>query len=140
MRISGAWRVHDDQIARPTFWGEMLDASGRWIEVLFAADCGADRTVFTRDVFEKLGVAPSDGRQALIGLGGLDESFVFQSVPRMRRSDGALVHFRGEFAASTHDGLDMCLLGRDISNHFALIIDRPGDTVGLLSRGEIYQA
>lgn len=33
-----------------------------------------------------------------------------------------------------------CLLGRDITNHFALVVDNPANAVCLLSRGEVYHA
>ncbi|MGH9553321.1 MAG: hypothetical protein ACRD3W_28325 [Terriglobales bacterium] len=36
--------------------------------------------------------------------------------------------------------LDMSVLGRDITNLLALVIDHPGDAVCLLYPGEIYQA
>lgn len=139
MRISGTWRLCDDDVARPTFWGEMMDASGRWVEIPFLADCGADRTVLSSDVFEALALDSAVSDQSMVGVGGSSDALEFQSVLRMPRSDGVMVHFRGQFAAGAAAALDMSLLGRDITNHFALVIDRPGDTVCLLSRGEVYR-
>lgn len=36
--------------------------------------------------------------------------------------------------------MDMSFLGRDITNLLTLVVDRPGDAVCLLSRGEVYHA
>lgn len=59
----------------------------------------------------------------------------------MFRADGVPIHIRGPFnAVGAGSELDMNLLGRDITNHFALVVDRPRDAVRLLSRGEVYQA
>ena len=102
MRVSGVWRLCDDEITRPTFWAEMCSASGEWIAV---------------------------------------RAFEFPSVLRMRRADGVTIHFRGRFAAWVDPtALDMSVLGRDITNLLALVIDRPGNSVCLLSWGEVYQA
>jgi hypothetical protein len=140
MRINGVWRLCDDGITRPTFWGEIVGASGHWVEIPFTADCGADRTVLSSDAFRALAFDPVRGGQAMVGVGGKSESLEFRSVLRMCRSDGVMVHFRGDFAAGADDDFDMSVLGRDITNHFALVIDRPQDTVCLLYNGEVYQA
>jgi hypothetical protein len=90
MRIEGVWRLCDDGVMRPTFFGEI---------------------------------------------------FEFASVLRMRRNDGAAIDFRGRFAAAASPSvIDMSVLGRDITNLLALVIDRPRDTVCLLYPGEVYQA
>ena len=47
--------------------------------------------------------------------------------------------FRGRyFAVPEPEALDMSVLGRDITGLFALIVDRPGDLVGLLSQRHRY--
>ena len=57
----------------------------------------------------------------------------------LRRKDGTGVLFRGTFAAFTLlESLDMSVLGRDITNLFAVIIDRPGDVVCLLGQRHRY--
>lgn len=75
----------------------------------------------------------------MVGIGGTSEISEFPSVVRMRRTDGVMVHFRGNFIVGPPT-LDMSFLGRDITNNLALIVDRPSDTVCLLSRGEVYHA
>lgn len=47
--------------------------------------------------------------------------------------DGGEALFRGIFATAVDDGtLDIAILGRDITNLFAVVIDWPGDAVRLL--------
>lgn len=140
MRISGAWRACDDETFRPTFSAEVKDAQGDWLEVLLLADCGADRTVFSSDVFSALAFPPIPADNAVAGVGGTSGACEFSSVLRMRRSDGTPVSFRAKFAGLIESSsLDISVLGRDITNLFTLVVDRPGDSVCLLSRGEIYR-
>ena len=47
--------------------------------------------------------------------------------------------FRGQYAAVTlPESLDMSVLGRDITNLFAVIVDRPGDFLALLGQRHQY--
>ena len=58
----------------------------------------------------------------------------------MAREAGQTVLFKGQFAAFTDAAaLDISVLGRDITNMFALIVDRPQDAVCLLGRGQQYK-
>lgn len=119
----------------------MLGESGQWIAIPFLADSGADRTVLSIDAFESLAFTRTRSDHAMVGIGGSAEAFEFSSVIRMRRDDGVIVHFRGRFAATADPiALDMSVRERDITNLLALIVDRPSDTVCLLSRGETYHA
>jgi hypothetical protein len=52
---------------------------------------------------------------------------------------GNRVVFRGQFAAVTDAAdLDMSVLGRDITNLFAVVVDRPGNLVCLLGQQHCY--
>ncbi len=54
--------------------------------------------------------------------------------------DGQKVTFGGEFAAFTQDeALDMSVLGRDILNLFAVIIDKPDDAVCMVRQRHGYR-
>lgn len=44
MLIHGLWHLCDDGITRPVFRGEVLAGDGAWVQVVFLADIGADRT------------------------------------------------------------------------------------------------
>jgi len=141
MRIDGAWRLCDDGATRPVVWAEAQAANGTWLQLAFLADCGADRTVLSADAFASLGIGPQPAQVQISGIGGATDSVVFDSRIRMRRNDGQTVLFHGQFAAATTTtSLDMSVLGRDITNLLALIVDRPSNIVCLLSKGEQYTA
>lgn len=141
MRVEGTWHFCDDGVTRPIFWAEVLRADGQWSEIAFLADCGADRTVLSQAAFAGLGIAAQKCPDWVTGIGGKTEPIVFHTQIRIPRDDGVALSFRGQFAAVLDSSaLDMSLLGRDITNHFSLVVDRPNDTVCLLSRGEVYHA
>ncbi len=103
-------------------------------------DSGADRTVFSADILEALQLQPLASPAQLAGVGGVSPSVGMQTQIVFFREDGSRVTFRGQFAAFTEvAALDMSVLGRDITNLFAVIIDRPGDVVRLVGQGHRYR-
>jgi len=115
-------------------------ADGSQVKVWFLADTGADRTVFSADVLRELNVQSTAPTLQLEGVGGQAASVVVDTTIEMDRDDGVPVHFHGRFAAVTAPGmLDMSVLGREITNLFAVIVDRPGDVVCLLGAGHHYE-
>ena len=138
MRINGFWSVCDDGVVRPVIRGEIQAADGSWVVAEFLVDTAADRTVTCAAVLAKLGLSPLAAPQ-LGGVGGSTATVQIDTSLRMKEISGAKVVFRGRFAAFTDlVALDMSVLGRDISNLFAVIADRPGDTVCLLSAPHVY--
>jgi hypothetical protein len=106
---------------------------------LFLLDSGADRTVFSADILHKLGIQPNEASQDLQGVGGRAASVVLATSIRMIRETGDPVIFTGEFAAFTDPkALDMSVLGRDLTNLFAVIVVRPQDIVCLLGAKHRY--
>jgi hypothetical protein len=139
MRIDGAWRLCDDGIVRPVIRGEIRARDGSWVQAPFLADSAADRTVFSVDVLRALGLPSLGGAGQLEGVGGRTASEVVETQIQMTRETGGTVLFKGQFAGLTDpDALDMSVLGRDITNLFALIVDRPQDIVCLLGQGHRY--
>lgn len=139
MRIEGSWQVCDDGIVRPVLRADARAANGAWIPVLFLVDCGADRTVFSATVLRDLGARAGPSRDSLEGVGGAADSVAVPTSIRMVRETGDAVLFNGDFAAFTDDAsLDMSVLGRDITNLFAVIVDRPQDVVCLLGGNHRY--
>jgi predicted aspartyl protease len=133
MLISGAWATDDDQVTRPYLRGEVRRADGAWQEVAFLIDSGADRTVLTSQAFEELGYSLPQTIGALHGLGGVGVSVELTTAIRLFREDETAVTIHGPFAASvTPTALDVSVLGRDILNLFAVILDRPNGIVALL--------
>src|SRR5436190_22615236 len=70
MRIDGSWLLCDDGIVRPIVRADVDAAEGRRVPVVFLADCGADRTVFSAETLAKLGLASSVANTQLAGVGG----------------------------------------------------------------------
>ena len=73
------------------------------------------------------------------GLGGLVAAVVVVTQLRLTRETGSTVVFRSQFAAVTAvEALDICVLGRDITGLFAVLVDYPGDIVCLLGQRHRY--
>ncbi len=133
MRINGTWEFCDDGILRPILVGHVLAGDGAWLKVLFLVDTGADRTAISADVLKASGlphVAPS---HHLGGVGGVADSVVIETQLRLEDATLGPIAFKGHFAAFTElEALDMSVLGRDITNLFALIVDRPAEVVAMI--------
>lgn len=139
MRIDGLWHLCDDGIVRPVLRGEICGGDGLWIKATFLVDTGADRTVFSNDVLDGLQLPPAHGERQFAGIGGTSDAIVLDAQIRFKRDDGEKVVFSGQFAAITDTAaLDMSVLGRDLTNLFALIVDRPGDVVSLIGQRHRY--
>jgi hypothetical protein len=121
------------------FRGEVSARDGVRVQALFLADPGADRTVFSANILSALGSQPSISMQELGGVGGKVSAVLVDAVIEVNRDDGGTAVFRGQFAAlPDSESLDMSVLGRDILNIFALIVDRPKDLLSLLGQGHSY--
>ncbi len=139
MHIDGKWALFDDAAVRPIITGEILAADGSWMKFPFLVDTGADRTVFSAAAFEELGLQPTASDESIGGVGGIAESVVVATQIRLTRENSAKVLFRGKYAAVTRiQLLDTCVLGRDVTDLFAVIVDRPGDVVCMLGQRHRY--
>jgi Aspartyl protease len=139
MRVDGMWRLCDDGIVRPVITAEVLSANGSWLETPLIADTGADRTVFSADIVRDLNLPPLTTKGVLEGVGGRAASVSLQAKMRLITQDGGAVLFNAVFVGVTDPtALDMSVLGRDITNLFALIVDRPQDVVCLLGQRHRY--
>ena len=140
MRIDGEWYVCDDGMVRPVIRGASQAASGRWEPAPFLVHTGADRTVFSAAIFEILGFPQAPTQMSIGGVGGIAESVTVATQIRLKRDEGRTVAFRGEYAAFTQfEALDMNVLGRDILELFAVIVDRPTSVVSLIRQRHVYR-
>jgi hypothetical protein len=140
MLIAGLWKLGDDRELRPVIQAEVSREDGSWVEDVFLVDSGADRTVLSADALAKTGLPPVSSPEHLLGVGGKPDSIVVETSIRMKREDGSFARIRGRFFAFTRpESLDQCILGRDILNLFAVILDRPQDVVCLLGQNHRYQ-
>jgi hypothetical protein len=139
MLLKGLWLLCDDSVVRPVIHGEVVARDGTRVQTPFLVDPAADRTVLSADIFQALGLTPVGGSCDLGGVGGVVSSVLIQTQIEFPREEPGPVIFRGQFAAfTTLEALDMSVLGRDILNLFAVIIDKPGDTVCLLGQQHYY--
>lgn len=139
MLISGEWFLFPDDIFRPVVRGEVLSGLGSWIPVPFLLDTGADRTVLTAATLSRLALPSLEANETIGGLGGVVDSMTVQTTIQLIRETGAPVSFRGRFAAVTGESvLDISVLGRDITDNFAIIVDRPKSAVHMLSQWHSY--
>lgn len=139
MQISGVWLLCPDGIVRPVIRGQILTENGAWLQAPFLVDTAADRTVFSATILEALGLSPLPPSEQLGGVGGVVDTVVVETQIRLTREYDNKVIFRGRFAAFTAlAALDMSVLGRDLTNLFAVIVDRPQDVVCLLGQNHHY--
>ncbi len=139
MQISGEWLRCLDGGTRPIVRGEVLGGDGHWREIELLVDTGADRTVLCAEDFNRGQFIPVETDRHIGGVGGVVRSVAVDTQLRLKRSDGQQVLLRGQFAACTEpDSLDMSILGRDILDMFALIVDRRADTVAILGGNHRY--
>lgn len=140
MLINGAWTQCDDGIIRPLIAGSVADSNGLWVPAEFLIDTGADRTVLTAPVLDQLGLRRSVPAEQLGGLGGTTDSVLVETKIRLVNETGNSATLRGNFAAVTRaTALDISVLGRDILDLFAVIVDRASDVVCLLSQRHSYK-
>jgi Aspartyl protease len=140
MQVDGEWYLCDDGVTRPVLRGEVRTAGGGWRPVEFLVDTGADRTVLDADALATLQLTASVAGDRLGGIGGITEAVLVRTELRFRRDGGGEILLRGEYAAVTDpEALDMSVIGRDITGLFALIVDRPGGRVCLLSQRHSYR-
>ncbi len=139
MLISGKWLLCDDDIIRPIVEGLVSVNDGSALLVEFLVDTGADRTAFSGRILSVLGLPTVPAPEQLGGVGGEAQTVLVNTQIALFREDSSKITFRGHFAGFTDpDALDMSVLGRDITNLFALIVDRPQDCVCLLGQNHQY--
>ncbi len=110
---------------------------GKSMELL--VDTGADRTVICAHVFDSLGLEPIETSERIGGVGGEVDSVIIRTQIRLSRDDGQKAIFRSDYSACTESTmLDMSVLGRDILDMFALLVDRSSDVVAIFGGKHSY--
>ena len=139
MLLPGYWLLCEDGVLRPIFQARLVTGAGLPLTVEFLADTGVDRTVLCAAVLRDLGLPTLAAPTTLAGVGGSTAAVTVHTSIELPRDDGGTAVFRGQFAAFTApEALDMSVLGRDVTNLFTLIVDRPRDVVCLLGAGHQY--
>jgi hypothetical protein len=142
MRIVGEWFVCADGVPRPVLKGYVVDVAGTEHEERLLVDTGADATVLTAGFLQRLGLPsrlPQTGAR-LAGVGGGQASVLVRTTLTLYADDGSPARIQGEFAAFTDPAAaDMSILGRDVLDHFDVIISRRNDAVLLLATNHRYR-
>jgi hypothetical protein len=139
MRLNGEWLQCEDGDIRPVMRGELCGADGIWRGLEFLVDTGADRTVFSARALDdsRLPHIPPD--IPIGGFGGITSTVLIQAQFRIARDDGMNAVFRGRFAACVQtEDLELSILGRDVLDMFALIVDRQSDVVAIVGQDHSY--
>jgi hypothetical protein len=127
MLIAGEWQVSDDGVTRPIVRVRVLGVDGRRVTDDFLIDSGADRTVLGATLMARsqLPATSAPPGLALRGIGGESAFVIVTTVLEFLRDDGGPVRVRGEFAGFTDPtAMDLSILGRDVLDHFDVLISR----------------
>lgn len=140
MYIAGDWHPCDDGVMRPVVRAELLGGDGSWVHHELLLDSGADRTVLTGAALRILRLNAVELDDGLAGIGGTSHAVAVDSQIRFTDDRGRKIVVKGQFAAVQElESLDICVLGRDVTNLFAVIVDRPGNSICMLGQGDRYQ-
>lgn len=142
MLVPGRWQLFDDGLTRPLLRAKVREADGRSVSEDFLIDTGADRTVFSASLLDRLRVstrsAPPD--LSLSGIGGTSAFVLLSAVIEFTRDDGGPVRVRGEFAAFTDPAAtDLSVLGRDVLDNFDLLVSRRRNQILLIAPQHQYR-
>jgi hypothetical protein len=142
MLITGEWQVGDDGVTRPIVRAHVFGADGRPITDDFLIDSGADRTVFSAALIAQLQLPARSSQPGLTlsGVGGESAFVVVTTVMEFLRDDGGPIRVRGEFAGFTDPtATDLSILGRDMLDHFDVLISRRHNEILLLAPRHRYR-
>ena len=142
MLIIGEWQVGDDGVTRPIVRAHVFGADGRLITDDFLIDSGADRTVFSATLIARLQLPARNSQPglALSGIGGESTFVVMTTVMEFLRDDDGPIRVRGEFAGFTDPtATDLSILGRDVLDHFDVLISRRRNEILLLAPRHRYR-
>lgn len=136
MLITGLWLQGKDGVVRPFVAAEVVAAGGNTLFEYFLLDTGSDRTIFSAALLAKLGLPtlPAPTNLSVGGVGGFNPVVLVDTTLELPRADGGVVQIQVQFLAFTQMGaFDVNLLGRDLLDHFDVIVSRPRGEVQLLA-------
>jgi hypothetical protein len=142
MVIVGKWHLFDDGVTRPIVRAQVIGGNGTPRGDNFLIDSGADRSVFSAALLGRLGLPVTSVQPnfTLSGIGGTSEFVLVTTVIEFIRDSGRVVRVRGEFAGFTDPAAtDLSVLGRDVLDHFDLIISRRRSEILLLAPNHQYR-
>jgi hypothetical protein len=141
MLIVDEWLLGDDGTTRPIVRAEVSGLDGRLVPESFLIDSGADRTVLSAAVLERLHLPMRRGEPGLTlsGIGGESAFILVRTALIFVREDGGAARIRGELAGFTDATVtDLSILGRDVLDHFDVVLSRRRNDVLLLAPNHRY--
>jgi hypothetical protein len=140
MQIHGLWAAFTGGPIRPMIGIHVFRADGTLASDLFLIDSGADRAIFSADLFQNLGQpAVPRTRPLLTGFGGGIPTVDVATTLQFRSPTNQTFLVPGTFAATTDPAaLDFGVLGRDVLDSFDVILSRRRNEVLLLAGNHFY--
>jgi Aspartyl protease len=142
MVIAGEWRICDDGVSRPTVQARVGGDDWKALVEYFLLDTGADRTVLSGGFLSRLALPSIAAPPGLIfqGIGGSTGFGLVDVVLEFASQDSAMARVRGQIAAFTDPtATDLSILGRDVLNHFDIVLSRRNYGVLLLAPSHTYR-
>ena len=142
MRIPGIWQKCDDGVNRPVVLLSVSGPAATTVAGIFLIDTGADRTVFSEPLLNSIGGGTSGAPAgfSLAGIGGTRAFVQVGAVLKLPRDDGGIATVQGDFAAFTDPtATDFSISGRDVLDHFDVILSRQRDEILLLAPPSRYE-
>lgn len=141
MLVRGEWQLRDDGVMRPIVRAR-VGGDGSPVPESFLLDSGADRTVLSAVLVTRLRLPTRSAPPGftLSGIGGTSAFVLVTTVVEFLRDDGGPVRVRGEFAGCTDPtATDLSILGRDVLDHFDLVLSRRRNEILLLAPRHQYR-
>jgi hypothetical protein len=132
MRIVGEWRETATTVPRPYIRAHVETHDGNWVQCVFLVDTGTDRTVLTADVGHQLGRPTVPSPRQLGGIGGVVETHEVWTTLRLTGEVGERFNLAGNYGVFVDPLIGECILGYDVLLRFALVVDKPSDSVCLI--------
>ena len=135
MEIAGRWDECDDGVQRPIVSIAVEDESRHGFAEDFLVDTGADFTVLSNSALARINSNHQIDTDSgfVSGIGGHAQTVAVDAVLAVSNSTGQTARFHSTFAAFCEiEASEISILGRDILDHFDVIISRRTDQVLLL--------
>ena len=142
MLVAGEWKLRDDGVLRPIVRARVLGSDGSLVAEDFLIDSGADRTALSATLLARLPLLAQNVQPgfSLSGIGGTTAFVSVTTALEFIRDDGGLARVRGAFAGFTDPtATDLSILGRDVLDHFDVIISRQRGAIWLLAPRHQYR-
>lgn len=139
MIVAGTWTECDDGITRPVVVASIATVEGTFVDERFLIDTGADCTVLAATLLPKLSL-PANRAADVSGVGGAAASARLTTSLRFQGTNGRSVRPHGEFTTFLDPkATDLSILGRDVLDHFDLVVSRRRGEVLLLFADHRYE-